>query len=238
MIIIRLLHNLVLFLAIFFAFFLASFITFFFVPFYRDKHYPFQVAAKYWSKMIILLSGSQLKVSGLENIPKGALMIAANHQGAADIPIVLGGLPVTFLFAIKKELFNIPIFGWYLKMAGYFPVNREMVLNAYKLVDKMVSLLKQGDRILIFPEGTRSRDGSLGNFKRGSLLAALKAEVPVLPVAISGSYNILPKGAKLFSSAKVNLSVGKPVYFTNEAEYEAKLAEVRQSIADMLKAPL
>ena len=165
-------------------------------------------------------------------------MIAANHQGAADIPILLGGLPITFLFAIKKELFKVPIFGWYLKKAGYFPVDREMVLNAYKLVDKMVTLLKNGDRILIFPEGTRSRDGSLGNFKRGSLLAALKSGVPVLPVAISGSYDILPKGAKFFSPSQVRLSIGKPIYFTNDLEYEAKMAEVRQSIAEMLTKPL
>ncbi|MFA6170019.1 MAG: lysophospholipid acyltransferase family protein [Candidatus Margulisiibacteriota bacterium] len=238
MIILRFLHNLLLYTITIGTFFLGSSLALCFLPFVKDKREPFQVAARVWSKMIILLSGSSFKVVGQENIPAGAFMIAANHQGAADIPIVLGGLPVNFLFAIKKELFKIPIFGWYLRMTGYFPVDRAMILSAYKLVDKMVDLLNQGDKILIFPEGTRSGDGSLGEFKRGSLLAALKAKVPVLPVAIAGSYDIMPKGTKLIRPAKVRLSIGKPIMIADDSEYEAKLGEVRRSIANMLPAPL
>lgn len=238
MIIVYILHNLLLYVITIGSFFIGSALTLCFLPFVKDKRVPFQVAARVWSKMIILLSGSSFRVVGQENIPTGAMMIAANHQGAADIPIVLGGLPVNFLFAIKKELFKIPIFGWYLRKTGYFPVDRAMILSAYKLVDKMVELLNHGDRILIFPEGTRSRDGSLGEFKRGSLLAALKAGVPVLPVAINGSYNIMPKGTKLIRPTKVKLSIGKPIMIANDSEYEVKLGEVRQSIANMLREPL
>jgi 1-acyl-sn-glycerol-3-phosphate acyltransferase len=102
----------------------------------------------------------------------------------------------------------------------------------------MVELLAGGNKILIFPEGTRSQDGSLGEFKRGSLLAALKAGVPVLPVAINGSYNIMPKGTKLIRPTKVRLSIGKPIIIANDSEYEAKLGAVRQSIANMLREPL
>ncbi|MFA5183281.1 MAG: lysophospholipid acyltransferase family protein [Syntrophales bacterium] len=236
--IIKFLHNLLLYATTIVTFFLFTSITLCFVPFAKDKRQPFQVAARIWSKLIIRLSGSSFEVIGKENIPQGALMIAANHQGAADIPIVLGGLPINFLFAIKKELFKIPIFGWYLKKTGYFPVDRTMILSAYKLVDKMVELLAGGNKILIFPEGTRSQDGSLGEFKRGSLLAALKAGVPVLPVAINGSYNIMPKGTKLIRPTKVRLSIGKPIMIANDSEYEAKLGAVRQSIANMLREPL
>lgn len=196
-------------------------------------------AARLWAKFIGLFSGVRVSVSGLENIPRDKpAILVCNHQGAADIPILLACLPVNFRFAIKKELFGIPIFGWYLRRAGYFSVDREVILSAYKTVENIIEILKAGESVMIFPEGTRSRDGSLGKFKRGSLMAALKSGAPIIPLAISGSYNILPKGSKLFVPAKVTLSAGKPIYIKSEEEYDNKVNEVRDSIAKRLSAPL
>lgn len=206
-----------------------------FVPFVRPRHKPFQIAAQLWSRMLVFFSLVRVKVSGIDNVPKDTpLIIAANHQGAADILLVLAFLPVRFRFAIKKELFKIPVFGWYLKRAGYFSIDREVVLSAYRTVEKIIEITKQGECVLIFPEGTRSRTGELGRFKRGSLLAALKSGAPILPVAISGSFNILKKGSWLFNPCPVKLSIGQPISIQTEADYDSKVEEVRESIARML----
>jgi 1-acyl-sn-glycerol-3-phosphate acyltransferase len=239
MIILRWVHTIFLYLYAVVSFFLGTTFTLLFVPFVRNKHLLFQTAAQYWSRTIVLLSGIKAETKGLDTIPTNQpLIIVANHQGAADIPVLLAYLPVCFRFAIKKELFDIPVFGWYLKAAGYFPINRELVLSAYKMVENIIEILKSGESVMIFPEGTRTRDGSLGPFKRGSLMAALKSGAPILPVAISGSYRIMPRGTFLINPAKVYLSAGQLIYIRSEAEYDTKVAEVRDSIAAMLKAHL
>jgi 1-acyl-sn-glycerol-3-phosphate acyltransferase len=235
MIIIRLLHTLLLYLYTVVSFFAGCAVIFCFYPFARNKHRLFQNAAHFWAKTVTFMSGIKLKVRGLENIPKNQpLIIVANHQGAADIPVLLGNIPVCFRFAVKKELFGLPVFGWYLRQAGYFPIDRALILSAYKMVEKIIEILKTGESVMIFPEGTRSRDGSLGEFKRGSLMAALKAGVPILPVAIDGSYNIMPRGTWLVRPTKVTLGIGKPILIKSEAEYDAKVKEVRDAIAALL----
>jgi len=217
------------------SFFLGTTVTLLFVPFAKKKTAPFQTAAHLWSKGIAFVSGISVQTSGFENIPKGTpMIIVANHQGAADIPVLLAYLPLNFRFAVKKELFSIPAMGWYMRSAGFFPVDRAVILSAYKMVEKVIEILKAGENVMIFPEGTRSPDGLLGKFKRGSLMAALKAGVPVLPVAISGSYDIMPRGTFLVNPAKVRLAVAKPVYIKNEEEYDRKVEEVRDSIAALL----
>ncbi len=233
--ILRFLHNFLFYLYVIISYFVGIAITLCFVPFYRDKTVPFQTAAHIWAKLLMFFSGVKVSTHGLENIPRDkALILVSNHQGAADIPILLACLPVRFRFAIKKELFSIPVFGWYLRRADYFPVNREMIFSAYKMVTTIVKILNAGGSVLVFPEGTRSRNGSLGEFKRGSLMAALQSGAPIVPIAISGSYDILPRGSRLFKPVKVKLSVGKPVYIKSEEEYDRKVKEIRDIIAGML----
>jgi 1-acyl-sn-glycerol-3-phosphate acyltransferase len=206
-----------------------------FIPFTRSSHKPFQIAAHIWSRFLIFCSGVRVNHSGLENIPKDrALIFASNHQGAADILILLAYLPVHFRFAIKKELFKIPIFGWYLRKAGYFSIDRKVLLSAYRTVEMIIEIIKEGESVLIFPEGTRTRTGELGRFKRGSLLAALKSGAPIIPLAISGSFEIIQKGGWTFDPRPVKLSVGKPIYIRSEADYDSKVEEVREAIARML----
>ncbi|MFA5839640.1 MAG: lysophospholipid acyltransferase family protein [Candidatus Margulisiibacteriota bacterium] len=217
------------------TFFIGTTITFFFLPFHSNKHRPFQIAARLWARLLVKTSRIPLQIVGLENIDKNqTYLIAANHQGAADILIVLAGLPINFLFAIKKELFEIPVFGWYLKRAGYIPVDRALILSAYKLVETFAGHLSAGESILVFPEGTRTKTGELGEFKRGSLLSAPKANVPVLPVAISGSFHLLPKGSKIIVPHPVKMSIGKPITFSPSDDYEEKVKEVHDTIAKLL----
>jgi 1-acyl-sn-glycerol-3-phosphate acyltransferase len=235
MILIRIIHSIFFYLIVVISYLIGTTIALFFVPFARSSHRPFQIAANLWARLLAFFSGVRVKISGLENIPKDqAVIYAANHQGAADILIVLAFLPPGFRFAIKKELFKIPVFGWYLKKAGYFSIDRQIILSAYRTVETIIEIIKEGESVLIFPEGTRSRTGELGKFKRGSLLAALKSGAPIVPVAISGSYNILKRGSWVFNPSPVKLSVGKPLYIKSEADYDSKVEEVRQTIARML----
>jgi 1-acyl-sn-glycerol-3-phosphate acyltransferase len=121
-----------------------------------------------------------------------------------------------------------------MRQAGYFSIDREVVLSAYKTLEKIVEILNAGESVMIFPEGTRSRDGTLGKFKRGSLMAALKSQAPIIPIAISGSYKIMPRGTWLLKPTTVKLSAGKPIYIKSEEEYDRKVEEVREAIAKML----
>jgi len=151
-----------------------------------------------------------------------------------DIPILIAYLPTHFRFVAKKELFKIPLFGWGVRQAGHISIDRESILSSYKTLEKIVQMLKAGASVIFFPEGTRSWDGSLGKFKRGSLMAALKSGAPIIPIAISGSYNIMPRDTKLIRPGRVKLSIGKPIYIKDEKEYNRKLEEVREAISKML----
>jgi 1-acyl-sn-glycerol-3-phosphate acyltransferase len=237
MIILRIIQTIFLFCLTVITYFLGSLIASCLAPFVRPQTMAFQAAAHYWARLLGFFSGIKVETLGLENIPRDQpVILVANHQGAADIPILLGYLPVRFRFAIKKELFSLPIFGWYLRRAGYFPVDRQVILSAYKTVEQIVEIIKLGESVMVFPEGTRSRDGSLGKFKRGSLMAALRSGAPIIPLAISGSYNIMPRHTYLINPSKVKLSAGKPIYIKDENEYEQKVEEARDSIAKLLSA--
>ncbi|MFC1571349.1 lysophospholipid acyltransferase family protein [Candidatus Margulisiibacteriota bacterium] len=233
--IIRLIRSLLFYSMLVVTFIIGTTLTVFFSPFAKQKTKPFQTSAHLWARLLVLASGVKTKISGLKNIPRDkALIFASNHQGAADVLLALAFLPIGFRFAIKKELFRVPFFGWYLKRAGYFSIDRKLVLSAYKTVEQIIDIIKAGESVLIFPEGTRTRTGELGKFKRGSLLAALKSGAPIMPIAISGSFNIMPKGSWIINPCPVKFSVGQPIEIKSEEDYDKKIAEVRQAIAGML----
>ena len=196
----------------------------------------FQDSALIWSRLLAFISGVPVKVQGLENLKKDEpVVIVSNHQGAADILILLAYLPVYFRFIIKKELFKVPFFGWYLKKAGYISVDRGVGEKAHRMFSEAQEALRSGDSILIFPEGTRSRDGKLQPFKRGSLLLAFKAKVSVVPVAISGSFHILPAKSIFYNPVPVSLKIGKPISLLKYGSaYEKALEDIHGVIQQML----
>ncbi|PIS30258.1 1-acyl-sn-glycerol-3-phosphate acyltransferase [Candidatus Saganbacteria bacterium CG08_land_8_20_14_0_20_45_16] len=229
------LRTILFYLILVITFFVGSTIALISSLFIRPRAKAFQVAAHIWAKLLVKVSGIRCEVRGAENIPKDkAVIFAANHQGAADILIVLACLPTTFRFAIKKELFKVPVFGWYLRSADYFPIDRKLILSVYRTVENIIGYIKEGASVLIFPEGTRTQTGELGKFKRGSLLAALKSGAPIVPLAISGSFDLMPKGSFVINPHPVKFSIGKPIEITNEADYESKVEEVRSAIEEML----
>lgn len=131
------------------------------------------------------------KVEGLENIPKtGALIIAGNHLSNADPPAIGGfaGLVRDSRFVAKKELFSIPLLGWFFRRSGYIPVDRARAIGDFGALQSVVAALEKGESVVMFPEGTRSRNGKPQRPKSGIGFLVYKTRVPVLPVKIEGTF--------------------------------------------------
>ncbi len=216
--------------------FISAFIVFLL---YRGKKRELLLReiASLWAKSLVFLSGIKFEKEGLENIPcNEPLIFASNHQGAVDIVVLLAVLPPSFCFIVKKELFSIPFFGWYLKNAGYLPVDRGGKRGALEMFMKAQEKVKNNESIAIFPEGTRSKDGSLLPFKKGSLLLAFKTKAKVVPIAISGSNNVLPKGSILINSnSLVRVKIGPPLTpSTYGDDYDKATEDLHETIKKML----
>lgn len=165
-----------------------------------------------WSRVMLSLAGVRVSITGVENLPKeGPVILASNHQGAFDIPALQGYVPVQFRWIAKKSLFKIPIIGWSMRLSGYIPVERERASKALRSIEEASKKIKGGTSVLIFPEGTRSPKDELLPFKRGSFLLAVKSGVPIVPVSIRGTREILKKGGFLIKPASVTIVLGKPI---------------------------
>lgn len=224
------------------AFFVGTFITIFFVPFFKKRYRPFMFSARIWAKLLMFISGAKVTTKGISNVPKkGGYIFASNHQGALDILIHLAYVPRYFRFIAKKSLFDIPIFGWYMSLAGYVPIERDVATSAHRTMNGVAEVLSKNECILIYPEGTRSKTGELGPFKRGSLMAAFQSGASVIPVAIQGSYRMMPKNTYLIRPSNVQISFGKPIDLSmykdikvSKEDYEKELARLRSEIEGLL----
>jgi 1-acyl-sn-glycerol-3-phosphate acyltransferase len=137
--------------------------------------------------------GVHVEVKGLELIPKGTCIFAANHTSSADAPAVVGAIPRRIAILLKRSLFGWPIVGQAFHIAHFIPVDRFNRDSAIESVDKATEALRNGQSFLIYPEGTRSPDGRLQEFKKGTAVMAIKSGVPVVPVACSGAHRIMEK---------------------------------------------
>lgn len=172
----------------------------------------FHRMAAWWGRFCARLMGINVEMTGETLYDTGRnYLIVSNHAGMADIPLILGMIPLNMRFVAKEELGKIPVFGWVLKQAGYVLIKRGQSREALKSLFKAVEVLKSGRSVHIFPEGTRSENGDLKPFKRGAFIIAEKAGVPVLPVTIIGSNRLTPKKSLKISKATVRLVIGKPI---------------------------
>jgi 1-acyl-sn-glycerol-3-phosphate acyltransferase len=227
---------------IFFAFYiLAAFlglmaVSFVLSFFYRDKRALFHRLEMIWCRYFFLPpAGITVECSGLENCPSDQPVIyIANHQSALDIAILLAYLPININFMVKSSLFPVPLLGWFIGTAGHIKIERASAASAYGAIKRVGEYLKGGRSVVIFPEGTRTRNGRLGEFKGGMLQATLQANVPIVPVAISGAFEALPAGHLYFRPATVKLTVGKPLCFQAGISEEEKIKQARETIASML----
>ncbi len=150
--------------------------------------------AKASARALARLCGVKVRMHGLEHLGKGPYIFAPNHQSHFDIAALLGYLPGINRFAAKKELFNEPILGAVLTTMGMIAIDRENPLAA---IDTLQKMQMAGSSVIIFPEGTRSRDGNLLPFKKGPFVAAIYLGVPVVPVVCKGTTRVMPKGQYL-----------------------------------------
>ena len=188
-----------------------------------------------WANAVLKIFGVKVHVSGLENLEKGRTYIyVSNHASMFDIPAVIGTLPDEVRIVYKKELSYIPIWGWSLAVGHYIAIDRFSAKDAMKSLDSAAEKIRQGASVILFAEGTRTRTGKLQPFKRGAFSLAGRSGIPVVPLTINNSFNILPKGSLKIRPADIALVVDKPIPTTNVSGKtdELKLMEtVREAIS-------
>ncbi|WP_232362557.1 lysophospholipid acyltransferase family protein [Desulfogranum mediterraneum] len=181
------------------------------MTFFRRSMEKAAIFPLFWGRAICWLAGVRVEVEGLEHIePEQTYIFAANHSSQFDIFCFQGYFPHSFKWIAKKELFRIPIFGQTMTKVGFIPIDRSRGRQAVRSLDDAAKRIAAGSSVLIFPEGTRSDDGRLQEFKGGAILLAIKAGVPVVPLGINGSYQVLPKGRWLAKSGTVVIRIGEP----------------------------
>ncbi len=168
--------------------------------------------ARLWGKVALLANRVKVKIEGLENLNgEGPYVFMSNHQGSYDIFALLGHLPYQFKWLAKKELFSIPFFGWAMAAAGYISIDREGTRETVEAMNVAAQKIRDGMSVVIFPEGSRSPDGSIQPFKKGGFTLAIKSNVPVVPIAISGSRDIMPKDKLTATAGKIRMFVDHPI---------------------------
>jgi 1-acyl-sn-glycerol-3-phosphate acyltransferase len=180
--------------------------------------------------------GVRVQVKGIERIPKGTCIFAANHTSSADAPAIVGAIPRRIAILLKRSLFEWPIAGQAFHLAHFIPVDRSNRDSAIESVERAVEALRHGQSFLIYPEGTRSPDGRLQEFKKGTSVMAIKSGVPVVPVACSGAHRVMEKRKLNIKPGNILVEFLDPI---DPAKYSLDEREVLlQEIHDRLAAGL
>ena len=184
------------------------------MPRARGRAYMLDVA-RWWATCVLWASRCPIDVQFHGQRPTGGFLFFANHQSVLDIIALFVALKDTpFAFAAKRELFKVPFIGWYLAIAGYVEVDRNNRERAMASYQRAAGLLQEGLRICIYPEGTRSVDGSVLPFKKGPFMLALEAQVPIVPVAVEGAQHAVRKHTFRLYGATIHVRVGDPIQTT------------------------
>ena len=179
-----------------------------------NERKTFFLWGRIWARIMLATAGCRAKIYGADNLPKNrAMILASNHQGIFDVLLLLAALPVRYRFVMDDWLFTIPFFGRSCRRAGSLEVKTNGTHRNFGLLKKMIQAAREGDSILIFPEGQRTHDHKLNEFKEGVAVVAAETGAPVIPVAISGSFHVLRRGSRLFQAGTLILRIGKPLYF-------------------------
>ena len=197
------------------------------------------LVARAWARSLLFFAGVKVKVEGLEKLPRGiGCVICSNHLSYMDTPVVLSHIPERFRFLAKRGLFQIPFLGTHLTQAGHIPVPREDPRAAVKTMMQAAEIIRtRGISMLVFPEGGRSHDGILKPFKEGAAYIAIKAGVPIVPIALIGTREVLPMGGKVFRRGSVVVRISDPIPTEGLTlkDREQVIATVRERIVGMLE---
>lgn len=197
-------------------------------------------AGKLWSRIMLASAGARLRVHDLANAYRhDPCVFIANHGSMVDIWVMFTFMPTGTRFVAKQELFKIPIFGWVLRASGCVAIDRGRRREAIRSLQSAGNQIRAGRSVVLYPEGTRSKDGRLGPFKKGAFHLAVKAGVPVVPVSIRGSFEILSPGTWRVNPGVVDVHLDSPI---DVAPYQPSnssglLTDVRSIIERRLSEP-
>ncbi|MGH9323149.1 MAG: lysophospholipid acyltransferase family protein [Vicinamibacteria bacterium] len=204
---------------------------------FRSGH-PSHRVASLWAWLILKTCGVDVVVEGRENLAPGATyVLASNHQSLFDTPILFAYLPLSFRILYKKSLNGIPFLGWHLFLSGHIGVARENAVKARESLDRAAERVRSGTSLVVFPEGTRSYDGVMRAFRKGSFRLALMAAAPVVPLTIADSHLVMKRGKVTVYPRKVQLTIGKPMPLDGLTPGDAgRLSErVREAVQQTLE---
>jgi 1-acyl-sn-glycerol-3-phosphate acyltransferase len=197
----------------------------------RRQHW----CARVWARMICVTVGARVRVHGAEHVRQGeSYVFLSTHQSYMDIPVMLGYLPAQLRIAAKKEVFTIPFLGWHMRRAGHISIDRRSSVNAIASLQRAATGIRGGICAFLYPEGTRSRDGSLQAFKKGGFKLAMQSGVPIIPVTIIGTRELLPRDSFIFRHGPVDMYLDAPLHTAHLTDED--LGPLMQTVrAAMLK---
>jgi 1-acyl-sn-glycerol-3-phosphate acyltransferase len=192
----------------------------------------------WWSSVILAINPYwKTRITGKEKVERGkAYVMVSNHQSGADI-LVLFKLFIPFKWVSKKELFFVPFIGWNMALNGYISLNRSRGRSKRMMMDKAVDTIKKGNSLMIFPEGTRSRDGFLQPFKSGAFRLAMETASPILPIALKGTFHAIKKGGFIIhENHDIEAVILDPIPF--EVIRDLDIREITEKVHGMIKNEL
>ncbi|WP_102263313.1 lysophospholipid acyltransferase family protein [Mesobacillus jeotgali] len=193
---------------------------------------------KKWAKTFMAMTGSQVEVEGLHHIPEGPVLFASNHEGNFDIPVLIGAIEKPFGFISKIEVKKVPFLSAWMEAIDCVFIDRKNRDKAAGSIMSGVELLKKGNSLVIFPEGTRSKGGPVGLFKAGGFRLAKDSGVPIVPISIQGTADVFEKNGRLVKPAKIKVIISPPVYSRQYKDKEliSLAEEIRDTIIQSRKA--
>ena len=196
--------------------------------------------ARLWSRVLLGVPGVKLELTMRTPLdPKRPYVFMANHASMIDIWAVFILIPKSFRFIAKKQLSYIPLFGWAMGAGRFIFIDRQNPVAAHRSIQEAARRIRNGQSVVIFPEGTRTRDGTLRPFKKGGFHLAIDSGVDIVPIAIRGSRALMPPGSPLIRAGRVSVEVGAPIPTAGltASDREALVTRVRDQIAAMLISP-
>jgi 1-acyl-sn-glycerol-3-phosphate acyltransferase len=190
-----------------------------------------------WARQLIIIAGGRVEISGLENLPAdGGMLFVSNHQGAFDVPLLLGYVPGLKGFVSKKESSHLPIIGIWMKVLHCIVLDRKDLRQSVQAIARGIRDLQMGRSLVIFPEGTRSKSRVMNRFKKGSFRLATRSGATIVPLTIDGSYRLLEANRGRIAPAKIHLHIHPPIRLQDlsAAEKGILTETVQQIIASKL----
>ncbi len=188
----------------------------------RRPNGVYDECARRWARKLVKAANTPVKVVGWERVPRGVpVVFVSNHQSFFDILALLATIPGTVRFVAKKEMASIPVLGRAMRAAGHIYIDRQNRAAAFSAYEEAAEAIRSGLSAVVFPEGTRSRTGELLPFKKGPFVLAIAAQVPIVPVYCSGTFDILPKGRLTLRSHPITLTFEEPI-MTEGLNYERR----------------